>query len=384
VQGILRIKTAAIMENKQSYTVLAVDDNLLNLKLIEKSLTKEGYRVHCAANGLTARQMALKEKPDLILLDIEMPGENGFDVIGKLKDDPATNAIPVLFLTGVSEVEAKLKGFDLGAVDYITKPFHPQEVLARVRIHLKLSIATNSLIAGQADKLKQITEAQESMLPTPEDNPQACFSVFYKALHEAGGDFYDILNITDRITGYFLADFSGHDIKTSYLTASVKALLAQNCTPVYSPAESMKMINDVLVEILPEGKYLTACYMHLNRTTRKMTIINAGHPPVVCLPAEKDPYLIKTHGDILGMFNDAQFGITTIKVSSGDRFIVYSDGLVESAKDKVTWATGADSLLPLYRKVSSLPYEKIPEELVDRLFGQALPEDDLVVLCVEI
>ena len=238
------------MEDKQPYTVLAVDDNLLNLKLIEKSLSKEGYKVLSADNGPDARHTALEEKPDLILLDIEMPGENGFDVIEKLKDDPATNTIPVLFLTGVSEVEAKLKGFDLGAVDYITKPFHPREVLARVRIHLKLSIATNSLISDQADKLRQLTEAQESMLPTPEENPQACFSVFYKALEEAGGDFYDILNITDKITGYFVADFSGHDIRTSYLTASVKALLAQNCTPVYSPAESMKMINDVLADTL--------------------------------------------------------------------------------------------------------------------------------------
>jgi sigma-B regulation protein RsbU (phosphoserine phosphatase) len=273
----------------QPYSVLAVDDNLLNLKLIEKALSKEGYQIHAADNGPDARAVALEKQPDLILLDIEMPGENGFDVIKQLKDNAATNAIPVLFLTGVSDVDAKLKGFDLGAVDYITKPFHPQEVLARVRIHLKLSIATNSLIQDQAGKLRQVTEAQAAMLPQPDDFPAACFGVYYKALEEAGGDFYDILNISDNITGYFVADSSGHDIETSYMTASVKALLAQNCTPVYSPSESMKMINDVLVEILPSGKYLTACYMHINRSTMKATIINAGHPPVVCLPLDGDP-----------------------------------------------------------------------------------------------
>ncbi len=314
-----------------------------------------------------------------------MPGENGFDVIKKLKDDSETNGIPVLFLTGVSEVDSKLKGFDLGAVDYITKPFHPLEVLARVRIHLKLSIATNSLIAGQANKLRQVTEAQVAMLPTPEDNPQALFGVYYKALEEAGGDFYDILNISEKITGYFVADFSGHDIKTSYMTASVKALLAQNCTPVYSPAESMKMINDVLVEILPEGKYLTACYMHINRTTKKLTIINAGHPPVVCLPKDGEPYLIKTTGDVLGMFKDAHFGTQTIDVTEDDKFFVYSDGLVESAENKVTWASGADSLLPAYKKVVNASYENAPTELVHHLFGKdALLEDDIVVLCVKV
>lgn len=373
------------MGNKQSYTVLAVDDNLVNLKLIEKSLSKEGYRIFTADNGPDARAIAVKENPDLILLDIEMPGENGFDVIRKLKDNSETNSIPVLFLTGVIEVDSKLKGFDLGAVDYITKPFHPLEVLARVRIHLKLSIATNSLIADQASRLKQVTEAQVAMMPSPENNPDALFGVFYKALEEAGGDFYDILNISDKITGYFVADFSGHDIKTSYLTSSVKALLAQNCTPVYSPAESMKMINDVLVEILPEGKYLTACYMHINRTTKKLTIINAGHPPVVCLPVEEEPYLIKTSGDVLGIFKDAHFGTQSVDVSTGDKFFVYSDGLVESAEDKITWASGADSLLPMYKKVASVPYDKAPIELVKLLFGEdALFEDDIVVLCVEV
>lgn len=373
------------MEQKQSYTVLVVDDNLLNLKLIEKALSKEGYRIFCADNGPDARDLAQREKPDLILLDIEMPGESGFDVIRKLKDGSETNAIPVLFLTGVSEVDSKLKGFDLGAVDYITKPFHPLEVLARVRIHLKLSIATNSLIAGQAEKLRQLTEAQVSMLPVPVDNPSARFSVYYKALEEAGGDFYDILNISENIKGYFVADFSGHDIKTSYLTASVKALLAQNCTPVYSPMESMKMINDVLVEIMPSGKYLTACYMHINRTTRKLTIINAGHPPVVCLPVNGEPFLIKTEGDILGMFKDAHFGSQALTVSPGDRFFIYSDGLVESAEKKITWVNGADSLLPVYREMADLPYEKAPEALIDRLFGEdESPEDDIVVLCVEV
>lgn len=373
------------MCDKQPYTVLAVDDNLLNLKLIEKSLSKEGYEIFTASNGPDARKIAAQEKPDLILLDIEMPGENGFEVIEKLKENPETNSIPVLFLTGVSEVDSKLKGFDLGAVDYITKPFHPLEVLARVRIHLKLSIATNSLISGQAAKLKQLTEAQVSLLPQPEDFPEAKFGAYYKALEEAGGDFYDILKISDKITGYFVADFAGHDIKTSYLTASVKALMAQNCTPVYSPAESMKMINDVLVEIMPNGKYLTGCYMHLNRTTKTMTIINAGHPPVACIREGESPFLIKSDGDILGMFADAHFGHQKIDVKEGDKFFLYSDGLVESAEEKVTWATGADSLLPIFEKIAGESYVNAPEALINQLFvHNVIPEDDLVVICVEV
>ncbi len=116
-----------------------------------------------------------------------------------------------------------------------------------------------------------------------------------------------------------------------------------------------------------------------------MTIINAGHPPVVCLPVNGEPFLIKTEGDILGMFKDAHFGSQTLTVSPRDRFFIYSDGLVESAENKITWVNGADSLLPVYREIAGLPYEKAPKALIDRLFGEeGLPEDDIVVLCVEV
>jgi sigma-B regulation protein RsbU (phosphoserine phosphatase) len=314
-----------------------------------------------------------------------MPDEDGFEVIKRLKNDAATVTIPVIFLTGMSEVDVKLKGFELGAVDYIVKPFHPQEVLARVRIHLKLSIGTNSLVQAQARKLRQVTQAQNAMLPRPEDFSDAGFSVFYRPLEEAGGDFYDILNISNQITGYFLADSSGHDIGTSYMTASVKALLAQNCTVVYSPIESMRMINDVLVEILPSDKYLTACYMHLNRDTRVITLVNAGHPPVIYMPKGKKPFFIKTQGDILGMFADATFGIKKIAVNQGDRFFIYSDGLVESSEKKISWVAGMKRLLSIFEGVGNMDLSDVPHILISRLFrSDPMPDDDIVLLCIEV
>lgn len=373
------------MNASQPFTVLAVDDNIINLKLIEKTLSKEGFRVIIAPDGPTARVHAVNENPDLILLDIQMPGEDGFSVIRFLKEHPSTSGIPVIFLTGVSEVDAKLKGFDLGAVDYITKPFHPLEVMARVSLHLKLSIATNSLIAAQAQKLKQITEAQTALLPQPEDHPDLSFGIYYKALEEAGGDFYDILRISEDIIGFFIADFSGHDIKTSYMTASVKALMAQNCTPVYTPLETMKMVNDVLVEILPEGQYLTACYLRLNRRTRSVTVISAGHPPVVRLPKKGPPVLIQSDGDILGIFPDARFGIKQVTASEGDRFFLYSDGLVESKDEKVNWVSGAESLVEEFGRVRDVQVREAAARLARNLgVDHERAGDDVVILCVEV
>ena len=359
-------------ESQKKFSVLVVDDNLLNLKLLATTLDNHGYKTFTALDGPTARHFAENESPDIILLDVKMPGEDGFEVITKLKQNPLTASIPVIFLSGVNELESKLTGFDLGAVDYITKPFHPLEVLARVQLHLKLSVATNSLIINQADKLKQITEAQSSMLITPETQPKAGF-----------GDFYDVLPVSEDIYGYFVADFSGHDIKTSYLTSSVKALLKQNCTPVYRPMESIKIINDVLLKILPEDKFLTACYTCLNRKTRNVTIISAGHPPVVYAAVKGKPKLIHLKGDVLGSFPDVAFGQKQLKVNPGDRFYIYSDGLIESSKQK---RPSSDSdLLEACRTVAETPIREAPEKIVD-LMGKntAACEDDVIVLAIEV
>lgn len=373
------------MDGKQHFSILAVDDNPTNLEMLKITLAKEGYRIFPASNGATARHMATEKKPDLILLDIEMPEEDGFDVIKKLKTNPVTAAIPVIFLTGVSDIDAKLSGFELGAVDYITKPFHPREVIARVRLHLKLSIATNSLIAQQSRKLKEVSEAQTGMLTIPDLQPEAKFGIYYLTLQEAGGDFYDVLPISEGIFGYFVADVSGHDIKTSYLTASVKALLKQNCSPVYHPTESIRMMNEVLVEILPEGKYLTACYIRLNRKAGHMTIVNAGHPPPIFVPQKGPPRTIDINGDVIGIFKDVFFMQKKISVSPGDRFYLYSDGLIESAENKIVWTKGSEHLMAACRKAGDVPITDAPEHIVQHILGQNYRiEDDVVILGCEI
>ena len=374
-----------INEENRELSILTVDDNVVNLKLLASALQKEGYKTLTATDGTQARQIASGEKPDLIILDIMMPGEDGFEVIKRLKRDPRTASIPVIFLTSKSELDSKMLGFDLGAVDYVTKPFHVQEVIARVRLHLKLSLATNSMIANQAEKLKQIQDAQAAMLVRPEDLPDASFGVHYMSLLEAGGDFYDVLRISEHIFGYFIADVSGHDLATGYMTSAVKALLKQNCIPLYQPIESIRMINDVLAEILPLGKYLTACYARLNKKTKKMTIINCGHPPVVYLPKRRKSRLIMLEGDILGGFRDVYFGNQEIRVNKGDRFILYSDGLIENPEEKKIWTDGLDDLLQACDQLRNIPISQLADGLSNLLNGnREKMDDDIVVMAIEI
>ena len=123
--------------NTEKQTVLVVDDATENIDVIV-SLLKEQYRVKAAVNGLKALKVVDKNPPDLILLDIMMPEMDGYEVIQRLKDNPKTENIPVIFLTGKTEAADETKGFEMGAVDYISKPFSPSVVKARVNTHLEL------------------------------------------------------------------------------------------------------------------------------------------------------------------------------------------------------------------------------------------------------
>jgi len=182
-----------------------------------------------------------------------------------------------------------------------------------------------------------------------------------------------------------VADFSGHDIKTSYMTAAVKALLKQNSTLVYEPLESVKLTNDVLIEILPEGKYLTACYLRLNRKAGKLVVINAGHPPAVYVPKHGEPRLLEVEGDVLGIFRDVYFGSLRVDVEQGDRFFLYSDGLIESSREKKVWAKGSEDLLAACEQVRSAPIHEAPGQLAGILLkDREKIEDDVVVLGGEV
>jgi len=128
-----------MIEKKTSQAViLLVDDNLNNLKLLIEYLKHSGLKVLIARNGEEAIQRAKLAIPDLILLDIMMPGMNGYDTCKQLKDNPQTSEIPIIFMTALADTSNKVKGFEHGAVDYITKPFQHEEVLMRISTHLTI------------------------------------------------------------------------------------------------------------------------------------------------------------------------------------------------------------------------------------------------------
>lgn len=118
--------------------ILTVDDKPQNLQFLGKLLSNNGYEVAMAQSGVQALKFVRTELPDLILLDIMMPEMDGYKVCEKLKAEPPTRHIPVIFLTARSDAQDIAKGFEAGGVDYVTKPFHSVELLARIKTHIEL------------------------------------------------------------------------------------------------------------------------------------------------------------------------------------------------------------------------------------------------------
>lgn len=136
-------------------TILVVDDLPANLGLLFKHLERAGYRVLIAQDGPSALRQAQQDQPDLILLDVMLPGMSGFEICSKLKTDPATSNTPIIFMTALGDVASKVTGFEAGAADYVTKPFEFEEVLARVTTHL----TNRKLQRALQEKIEQLEEA---------------------------------------------------------------------------------------------------------------------------------------------------------------------------------------------------------------------------------
>lgn len=367
------------------FVILIIDDEWRNLKLLEAILKREGYSILTATSGPEGRQLARKKQPDLILLDIIMPEESGFETCQVLQEDPVTSDIPIIFLSALDDVASKVKGLNLGGVDYLTKPYQREEVLARVRNHLKLRLAYRRIIEEQSLRLQQLKQAQKAILVQPHEIPRAQFGVKYIPILEAGGDFYDVFDLGKEIFAYFAADISGHDIGASFATSALKALIRQNSNPLLKPSETMRMINKILVSIFKEGKHLTCVYAVLNRKQGKLHLVNAGHPPVILIGNDKASQLIETSGDIVGAFEQAIYKDVTIDVQAKDRLFFYSDGLVESFCQKgQTREAGIQTLLAACQKYSALDIEQAVEKIIAKLRTKTTPEDDMLLLGVDI
>lgn len=154
--------------DESAMDILVVDDTAANLKLLTSLLAAQGYRVRPASSGELALRSVAVKKPSLILLDVRMPGMDGYAVCRRLKADPDLRPVPVIFISAMNETTDKVQGFAVGGVDFITKPIEPEEVLARVRTHQELSRLQHSLEQRVAERTMELANAHHALQASEE------------------------------------------------------------------------------------------------------------------------------------------------------------------------------------------------------------------------
>src|SRR6516165_5945254 len=264
--------------------ILVVDDTPLNISVITGAL-KDTYRTKVATSGSKALAIAsADEKPDLILLDVMMPEMDGYEVCLRLKADPMTREIPVIFLTVQTEAEDETRGFQVGAVDYVHKPFSTAVMKARVNTHLLLRETREKLAQQLLAIQKELETArliQRSILP--ETVPQIDgldIAARYVPMASVAGDFYDFIVVDNKHVGILIADVSGHGMPAALIASMLKIALAAQSAHADDPARVLQGLNQALCGKF-QHHYVTAAYAFVDMAKRKLTYAGAGHPPLL-------------------------------------------------------------------------------------------------------
>jgi len=315
-------------------TILVVDDNPVNLQLLVRTLDGRGHRILAAKSGRAALDIARRTQPDLVLLDVVMPDMDGFEVCRQLKGDPATGNSLVIFLSALQDVADKVEGLGLGAVDYVTKPIQPDEVLARVDAHLTRQYLERELRRSR-DRLDRelagAAQMQRLLLPRtlPSTNGLQV-AAHYQTSRHAGGDYYDVRRIDDDRYGFIVADVSGHGAPAAIIMAMIRAVFHSHPGPSQEPGQVLHYINEHFHFLRDTAVFATAVYAVIDTRQRTLRLACAGHPPPLLFRPGEGVAAVSCASTFPLLFADLSAIETTLHpLESGDRILLYTDGITE-------------------------------------------------------
>lgn len=372
--------------------VLVVDDATANLQVVHAML-KDDFRVRVATSG--AKALALvkdKPQPDLILLDVMMPDMDGYEVCSILKATPEAKDIPVIFLTGKTKCDEETRGFEVGAVDYIHKPFSPAVVRARVHTHLMLKEAREQLarqLLSINHELEMAREIQLSILP--HETPKIAgleIAARYLPMTSVAGDFYDFIVVDEKRVGILVADVSGHGLPAALIASMLKAALSAQIPHAFDSGRVLAGLNQSLYGKF-QRHFATAVYAFVDMEKNSITYAAAGHPPLLLWRASTGGATeVSQNGLPLGLILEANYSAVEVPVEAGDKAILYTDGIPETTSPSEQ-EFGADLLKGFLETNHDLRGDTFADQLLDELAGWSEhpkgqgQQDDLTLLALD-
>jgi sigma-B regulation protein RsbU (phosphoserine phosphatase) len=376
--------------------ILIVDDTPTAIWVLAETLKNE-YKTLFATNGPDCLRLAADSRPDLILLDVMMPGMDGYEVCSRLKADPDTRDIPLVFVTALGQEQDETRGLELGAQDYITKPIKPAVVLARVRTLLLLR-RQQRLLEDKQRQIEMALEAagkiQQSLLPTQAPAlDRADFAWKFAPCEAVGGDIFNIVSLGAERIGVYMLDVAGHGPPSALISVLVYQLMNPHTGILVDRSASPPRVRgpEEVLNILDEefplsrfDKHFTIIYLTVDLANGELTYSNAAHCPPLALRANGSLERLGEAGTFIGLAA-FPFGQGALTLAPGDTVVLYSDGVLEmeNADQEIF---GFDRLgLALSDHARSRPAELV-EALYRRArdFAQDAPlADDVSILAFE-
>jgi len=370
--------------------ILLVDDSKTNIDVLVRGL-KADYKLNVALSGEQALQLASAVVPDLILLDVNMPGLDGYETCRRLRARPQTAEVPIIFLSALNEVGSKAIGFEAGANDYITKPFDLLEVKARVRALLKAKAYNEAIKDQLAGELRVAHDIQMGMLPRDFSTLEAEYGVKLAArlapAGEVGGDLYAAFGpYPDRLV-LVMGDVSGKGIPAALFMVRTLSLVGLLAHDLHRPEQILARLNNQLAADNPSSMFVTLACAVYHPSKRLLILASGGHTSPVLLRQGAPPqYMLQSTGTALGLEAGITFAATELTLEPSDTLLFYTDGVVEAFNNERE-CYGGSRLLEDSKGLLGKDPETLTAGLLERVqtfAGTARQSDDVALLALSI
>ena len=329
------------MSGERPFRLLVVDDNEMNRDVLTRRLQKHGHETSTAENGRAALEALQGAEFDLVLLDVMMPELDSREVLARMKADDALRHIPVIMISASEEIETVVRCIELGAEDYLPKPFNPTLLKARVDASLEKK-RLRDRERSHAQSLERELEIGRQIQSTffPESLPQPPgweIAARFEPARQCAGDFYDAFELGGGGIGLVVADVCDKGVGAALFMALFRTLLRASAGEERTASadeileKTVRLTNDyIAVTHSRANMFATVFFAVLNPGTGELAYVNGGHEPAQLFSPGGARRELPPTGPALGMFSDSRFSIGREIVAPGECLLAYTDGVTDA------------------------------------------------------